>query len=93
MRVVLAVATAFCLAAPLSAGAGNSACAPDEKAFCAQAVNSDFSAARHHRASQKPPCTGLGSMTQQMACLCVLHGGQPMIFFNSVTCWSRVLAP
>lgn len=48
-------------------------------------------AASGHRVSPKPACTGLGSMTQQLACLCVLHGGQPEVFYGGVTCYARVL--
>jgi hypothetical protein len=94
MRVILAVAAVFCLAFPLSAGAASSACTPGAQASCVQAVNSDLSAARRHRVSSKPACTGLGSVTQQLACLCLLHGGTPFIFrfpFEGVTCYSRVL--
>ena len=61
MRATLAVAVGFCLAFPLSAGAASGACTPGAQATCAQAVNSDFSAARRHRTrnlmSGSPPLT------------------------------------
>jgi len=93
MRSMLA-AVAFCLVFPLSAGAASGACTPGAQATCAKELNFDFSAAQRHRVRSKPPCTGLGSMTAQLACLCVLHGGQPFVFrfpFEGVTCYSRVL--
>lgn len=46
-------------------------------------------AASGHRLSLKPGCTGVRNLTERLACLCVLHGGEPVIFPGGVTCYTR----
>ena len=86
MRATLAVAVGFCLAFPLSAGAASGACTPGAQATCAQAVNSDFSAARRHRTvrillSKSPPLT-------RDVCLCEIHGGWPQTY-RPIFCFGK----
>ena len=68
MRVILAVAAAFCLAFPLSAGAASSA------------VNSDLSAARRHQAAGGFMCPTKFDVTYQV-CQCQVSGGYPTIYY------------
>jgi hypothetical protein len=80
MRATLAVAVGFCLAFPLSAGAASGACTPGVQATCAQAINSDFSAARRHRTVGINLCPSSPPLTRQV-CLCEIHGGWPFISY------------
>jgi hypothetical protein len=93
MRATLAVAVGFCLAYPLSAGAASSACTPGAQTTCAQAVNSDFSAARRHR-TVRILCPKSPPLTRQV-CLCEVSGGDPAIWYfpppPRVMCWARGL--
>jgi hypothetical protein len=85
MRATLAVAVGFCLAFPLSAGAASGACTPGAQATCAQAVNSDFSAARRHRiVSICPP----GPPLTRDVCLCEIHGGWPQTY-RPIFCFGK----
>ena len=85
MRTTLAVAVGFCLAFPLSAGAASGACTPGAQATCAQAVNSDFSAARRHRiVSICPP----GPPLTRDVCLCEIHGGWPQTY-RPIFCFGK----
>ena len=92
MRVMLAVAVAFALAFPLSAGASSSACTPGAQATCAKVVNSDFSAARRHRAPSRIMCPISPPLTREV-CLCEVSGGHPVIYnfpigTPRVMCWA-----
>ena len=92
MRATLAVAVGFCLAFPLSAGAASGACTPGAQATCAQAVNSDFSAARRHPGGTTicPP----RPLVSRLVCECELSGGTPAVYtfpFPQVVCYSRGL--
>ena len=68
MRVILAVAAAFCLAFPLSAGAASSA------------VNSDLSAARFHQAAGEFMFPTKFDVTYKV-CQCQVSGGYPTIYY------------
>ena len=67
MRVILALAAAFCLAFPLLAGAASSA------------VNSDL-AARRHQAAGGFVCPTKFDLTYQV-CQCQVSGGYPTIYY------------
>jgi|GEM_PF-1898217 hypothetical protein len=69
MRVILAVAAAFCLAFPLSAGAASGG-----------AVNSDLSAARRHQTVGGFMCPTKFELTYQV-CQCQVSGGYPTIYY------------
>jgi hypothetical protein len=50
-------------------------------------------AARSDRLSLKDGCTSFGSLSERLACLCVLHGGKPVVFFGGVTCYTQFTTP
>ena len=75
MRVILAVAAAFCLAFPLSAGAASSG------------VNSDFSAARRHQTVHVDSCVQAKPDLTYQVCQCQVPWRMaahlcPVLFFR-----------